>query len=262
MTKEEIIKVLSLLEIAYGPKKFYADTNKEAVVYLWSVMFREDDATEVNRAVVNCISTLQFAPTIADIKTRIAEARMAGQMTEMEAWDLIRKASEYSNSREESKRQFDSLPPLLRKVVGSPSQLVAWRKVDDEKFETVVASNCMRSYKELAKREAGYYALPGQIQAKEEWRIEGPKENPNALPEAPKKLNYEKPEWMIRREEMNNGRGNAESKDGNSGRPDLPERTTGREVQEGQQGPAGQDRGKESGDQTGDPFPEGDGPER
>ena len=201
MTENEIIKVLGLLETAYGVKKFYADTDKGKVVYLWSVIFREEDAVEVNRAVVDCISTLQFAPTIADIKQRIAQSRMEGQPTEMEAWQVVRRAVEDANSREESQTAYNNLSPILQKVVGSPSQLRAWRKVGDEDFETVVASNVMRSYRELAKREAGYYALPGQLQATQQWRIEGPKLD--ALPAAPEPVKFEKPEWMIRREEMN-----------------------------------------------------------
>ena len=198
MTEQEIVKVLGLLETAYGVKKFYADTDKSKVVYLWSVLFREEDAIEVNRAVVDCISTLKFAPTIADIKSRMAQAKMAGQPTEMEMWQVVRKAVEDANSREEAQKIYNNLSPIFQKVVGSPSQLRAWRKVSDEQFETVVASNVMRSYKELASREAGYYALPGQLQAQQQWRIEGPQVE--ALPE-PQPLKFEKPEWMIRREE-------------------------------------------------------------
>ena len=198
MTSNEIVKVLELLETAYGVKKFYADTNKEKVIWLWSVMFRDDDPVEVNRAVINCISTSPYAPAISDIKTRMAEDRMAGQMTEMEAWNLVRKAVINSNSNEEAQKEFDRLPPIIQKVLGDKSPLRSWRKIDDDDFETVTASNFMRSYSTWAKREAGYYAMPEQLQQSQKWRIEAPKQE--ALP-APEKLKYEKPEWMIRREE-------------------------------------------------------------
>lgn len=191
MTEQEIIKVLGLLETAYGQKRFYADTDKKSVVYLWSVMFREDEAVEVNRAVVNCISTLQFPPTIADIKTRLAEARMAGQMTEMEAWGLVSEAVNNANGRKEAQEAFDQLPAILRKVVSKPEQLRAWRKVSDESFETVVASNVIRSYRELAKREAGYYALPIQVRDKEAWMIEAPTYEALPAPEETPKLEGE-----------------------------------------------------------------------
>lgn len=195
MTNQEIIKVLELLETAYGVKKFYADTNKEKVIWLWSVMFRDDPAIEVNRAVINCISTLQFAPTIADIKQRMAQARMAGQLTEMEVFQLVSKASEDAVDRKTAEDLFMGLPPIVQKVVGSPGQLRSWRKVSEEQFETVIASNIMRTYRELARREADYYALPEQLQRSEPWRIEAPEYTPPELPEPPK---YEEPEELNR----------------------------------------------------------------
>ena len=82
----------------------------------------------------------------------------------------------------------------MKRVVVSPSQLITWRKIDEATFEGVIASNVQRSYRELARREAVYYAIPGQLQAEQQWRIEAPEEE-KALPKT-KKLNYEQPEWM------------------------------------------------------------------
>ena len=120
----------------------------------------------------------------------------------MQAWQKIRDAVDFSTNRDEARKQYDQLSPLLKKLAGSPSQLISWRKVNEDTFEGVIASNVQRSYRELARREAVFYAIPGQLQAEQTWRVEGPKEQA-ALPEAekPKKLAYEKPEWMIRREE-------------------------------------------------------------
>lgn len=199
MNAEEITKVLDLLESAYGVKKFYADTDKRKVIHLWSVLFREDEATEVNRAVVDCISTLQFAPTIADIKMRMAEAKMSGQPTEMEAWAMVRDAVNRSSSRQSATEAFNELPPAIRRCCATPTQLCLWYKLNDEQLETVVASNFQRSYRELARDRIHYYALPNQLQAQQAWRIEAPEQT--ALPE-PEKPKFEKPDWMIRREEM------------------------------------------------------------
>lgn len=200
ITRENIAEIMDLLTAAYGDKAFPADPVLAAkAVNLWSVMFADDDPAEVLVAVKNCIATLQFPPKIADIKHRIAANRMAGQMTEMEAWCVIRKAVEDATSRTEAVRLFGNLPPILQRVVGSPSLLRAWRSVEDAQFETVTASNCMRTYRELAEREAGYYALPADMQRAESWRLPEPKTE--VLPE-PKKLSFEKPDWMTRRENM------------------------------------------------------------
>ena len=199
MTVQNIGEMLQLLEAAYG-LSLYKDVNRENVVKLWSVMFADDDPAEVGVAVKNCIATLQFPPKIADIKSRMAQNKMAGQMTEMEAWQIIRRAVEDSNSREKASEIFGQLPKIIQRVVGSGSQLKAWRTVEDDQFETVVASNCMRTYRILAQREAGFYALPSDLQQVESWRIEAPKQIALPEPEKPKKVAYEKPEWMLRRE--------------------------------------------------------------
>lgn len=203
ITKENIADMMDLLVAAYGDKAFPQEPQKMAkVVNLWTVMFEHDDPREVLVAVKDCIATLQFPPKIADIKSRISQNRLEGQMTEMEAWSVIRKAVEESNSREKAEEIYNALPKIIQRTVGSASQLRGWRVVEDDQFETVVASNCQRTYRQLAQREAGFHALPPDIQQAEQWRVAGPQTI--ALPEGekPKKLAYEKPEWMIRREQM------------------------------------------------------------
>ena len=197
MTIQNIGPLLDLLEANYGAA-LYRDTNRDNVVKLWSVMFEADDPREVAIAVKDCIATLQFPPKVADIKSRIANNRLAGQLTEMEAWALIRDAVERSTSRDEAEKIFKQLPKIIRRTVGSASQLRGWRVVDDDQFETVVASNCQRTYRVLAQREAGYHALPPDIQQAETWRIETPKQAELPAPEKPKVngIGFEPPEYM------------------------------------------------------------------
>lgn len=197
MTIKDIGMMLQLLEANYG-NGLYKDTDRENVINLWSVMFEDDDPAEVAIAVKDCIATLTFPPKVADIKTRISQNRLSGQMTEMEAWAIIRKATEDANSYEKAVEVYNAMPTIIQRVVCSPSQLRAWRTVEDEQFETVVCSNVLRSYRVMLQREAGYHALPSDIQKAEAWRIEAPKQA--ELPQ-PKKLAYEPPEWMISKNE-------------------------------------------------------------
>lgn len=200
MTPKELSAVMDRLEKYY--RNYYSGADKKEVFAAWFEMFKDDDPGEVNRAVVAYICTNTFPPTVAGIKTLMAENRMAGQMTEMQAWQKIRDAVDFSTNRDEARKQYDQLSPLLKKLAGSPSQLISWRKVNEDTFEGVIASNVQRSYRELARREAVFYAIPGQLQAEQTWRVEGPKEDQIALPEGekPKRIGYEKPDWMLRRE--------------------------------------------------------------
>ena len=180
MTKQELAAVMERLEEYY--KNFYSGGDKQRVLDAWYPMFKDDESGEVNRAVIAYICTEKFAPTVAGIKTIMAENRMAGQMTEVEAWQNVRDAVNYSTSRDQAKVQYEKLPPLLKRLVGSAGQLVSWLKISEDTFEGVIASNFQRSYRELARREAVYHAIPGQLQAEQRWRVEGPKEQPQPLP--------------------------------------------------------------------------------
>ena len=198
LTNENIGEMIDLLESNYGEKAFPQEPEKLAkTVRLWKVMFQDDDPREVLIAVKDCIATLTFPPKIADIKSRIAQNKLTGQLTETEVWQLIRKAVDDSTSFAEAKVQFEHLPKIVQGVAGSPQQLRAWRKVEDDQFETVIMSMCSRTYRTLAQREAGYHALPNDIQKMEQWRIDGaPK--PDALP-APKPLKRVLEDWEKRR---------------------------------------------------------------
>lgn len=188
MQKKELITVLERLEEYY--RNFYSGADRERVLNAWFPMFADDPAEEVTRAVVAYICTEKFAPTVSGIKTIMAENRMAGQMTEMQAWGKIRKAIKKADDRNSAYEAYMELPAILRKIVYDPSQLRAWRQCSDDTLEGAIASNVQRSYRELAKREAVWYAIPGQLQNEQGWRVEEP-EQQISLPEPVKQLSHE-----------------------------------------------------------------------
>ena len=171
MTEQELGKVMKLLEKYY--KNFYAGMNKEEVFAAWYPLFKDDDAKAVERAVVEVVCTLRFPPTVADIKTQMAEDRLEDQMTPLEAFQKISEAVDNADGRMMAGVAFNELPPILRKIVGNPSQLISWRHVSEETFHTVIMSAIRSSYEILAKREVKYYALPEGVRKAAGWRIEG-----------------------------------------------------------------------------------------
>lgn len=180
MTVNDITTILTMLESNYG-MKFYDGAPKENVIALWISQFKNDDPAEVLEGVQNCIATLSYKPTIADIRKRMAGNAMLGQMTSIEAFHEISKAVAKSYDRDSATQAYNELPGILRKVVGFPARLTTWRKISDESFETVIMSAIRESYRELAQREADYHALPKPLQAKEQWRLDAPDQE--ALPE-------------------------------------------------------------------------------
>jgi hypothetical protein len=78
------------------------------------------------------------------------------QMSEMEAWGRVKSAMSYYNAAE----TFERLPPILRRIIGSPNQLREWAVMEAETVNSVVQSNFMRSYKAVVAQEKERAMLP------------------------------------------------------------------------------------------------------
>ena len=157
MTRQEALAVLTILKTAYPT--FYKNYSKEdvnAAIDLWATMFAEEHPEIVVEAVKALICTHKYPPTIADIKEKIATITRPEQKTEMEAWQQVKAAISYYNAAE----NFERLPPILQKVVGSPNTLREWALMDGEVVNSVIQSNFMRSYKVKVVQQKEYAMLP------------------------------------------------------------------------------------------------------
>ena len=162
MTRQEALAIMAMLKTAYP--SFYKDLSKEelnAAVNLWATMFADDPAYIVTEAVKSLMCTLKYPPTIADVKEKIAMITQPPTMTEMEAWQKVRRAISYYDADE----TFAQLPPILQKIVGSPSVLRQWAQMEAEIVDSVIQSNFMRSYKARVAHEKEYAMLPASTRA-------------------------------------------------------------------------------------------------
>lgn len=187
MTRDDTLDLLSILKAAYP--NFYRDmTRKDAdhVISLWTEMFKDEPAEVVALAVKRHIATdtKGFPPHIGAIKDAIVKIMQPDEMTEMEAWALINKATK--NSAWHSAEEFEKLPPVLQRLVGSPNQLKDWSQMDEATVQSVVASNFQRSYKARAKHERDYMALPTQVKDFMDQIAESKK-----MPELPSEADFE-----------------------------------------------------------------------
>lgn len=164
MTREETLAIMSVLRAAYPT--YYRDMTRheaESVVALWEEMFRDDTAEVVALAVKAHIANDKkgFPPHIGAIKEAIVKITTPEQMTEAEAWSLVIRA--ISNGTYGSQKEFDALPPVLQRLVGSPNQLKEWAAMDADVVSSVVASNFQRSYRARAASEREMLSLPGDV---------------------------------------------------------------------------------------------------
>ena len=163
MTLQETKMLMAVIKAAYP--NYYRDMGKEellAVVNLWHDMFRDEPFELVIAATKRLIATDTngFPPVIGQIKEQLFALQNPKTMPEQEAWSLVRRSIRYY----EAKEKFDALPPLLKSLVGSPSTLREWARMDEDTVNSVVASNFMRSYRARAASNKEFSMLPREIQ--------------------------------------------------------------------------------------------------
>lgn len=164
MTYDETLKIFAVLKANYS--NFFKNLSRidaEAQVSLWTEMFEDTPYEVVGMAVKTYIATDTegYPPNVGRIKREIMKLTEKEQMTEQEAVSLIMKATR--NGLYGAKEEFEKLPPVLQRLVGSPEQIREWGKMPADELQSVVASNLMRSYRAMAKREEEHQALPSSI---------------------------------------------------------------------------------------------------
>lgn len=152
MTRQETAKIMAVLRGAYP--NYYRGMQPDdlmAVVNLWHEMFTDEPYELVAGAVKRLIAsdTKGFPPVIGQVKEQIACLMQPERMTEAEAWAIVRKAVRHQPDA--AREQFDKLPDVLKRIVGSPSQLRSWAVMDEDTLNSVAASNFMRSYRVRAE---------------------------------------------------------------------------------------------------------------
>ena len=126
----------------------------------WAALFTDEPLEMVMAGVKAFIAcdTKGFAPSIGQIKEVIHTPPC--DMTESEAWTLVRKA--ISNGIYGYEEEFKALPEVVQKAVGSPAQIHHWAMLT-EGIDTVVASFFTRNYRMQIERLKTESALPVDV---------------------------------------------------------------------------------------------------
>lgn len=140
----------------------YKPNNISETVDVWHMMLSDYDYNLVAMALKAYIlsDTSGFAPSIGQLVAKMRELTTKQDMNENEAWSLVRKA--IGNSTYHCVEEFNKLPPIIQKCVGSANQLNRWAMTENLNY-AVVSSNFMRSYKTMVQRENEYSMYPEDI---------------------------------------------------------------------------------------------------
>lgn len=162
MTRDETIKLLMVIQSAYPNFK---PPDKTVAVDTWYTMLKDMDYNVVQMGLRAYITsdTSGFAPSIGQLINTIYLTQNPQELNEMEAWALVSKA--LRNGYYGAVEEFNKLPPLVQKAVGSPDNLRNWSQTNTESVENVIQSNFMRSYRAVVKREEEIKKMPVDVQA-------------------------------------------------------------------------------------------------
>lgn len=152
MTRDETIELLMLLKNEYKDFIIPVDKDERRVkINTWYAILGGYDYKVIQKAVYHMLSTLKFTPKIANIKEAVCKILYPDDITEQEAVNLIMKALD--NAYYKPRTAFNSLPPLLRRIVGEPQQLKQWATMDNNTLQSVIASNISRSYRDMVQQK-------------------------------------------------------------------------------------------------------------
>lgn len=155
MTREECAKCLSVLRVTYQTfARGMKPADAENLIDAWYMCFTNDPYEVVSLAIYDLIQTKKdFAPDIATVKERIREmkAEVSGEPSNDEMWAMLKKAA--SNSIYNAREEFEKLPPILQKYLGSPAELHAMAVTPESTLETVNRGMFFKNIERTRERE-------------------------------------------------------------------------------------------------------------
>lgn len=162
MTRVETIELMQEIEARYPN---FAPSNPSKTVDVWLEEF-EDMPYELVLAGVKTFAstdTKGFPPSIGQVKDKIFSLATINMPNVNEAWDLVQRA--IADSTYHAEERFEKLPPLIQKVVGSPTTLRNWGKTDNSTIGTVIYSQFVKTYNSIYEREKEKAKIPKKIMA-------------------------------------------------------------------------------------------------
>ena len=149
MTRDETKKIVMVIASTYPN---WHPSDMSFTVDAWALMLESFPYHQIATALKAFIlsDTSGFAPSVGQLIGLLDRVGSSQEPSEMEAWSLVSNALRRSTYYAES--EFEKLPDIVQKTVGSPSMLRNWAQTDMQSVENVVQSNFMRTYRqEIAK---------------------------------------------------------------------------------------------------------------
>lgn len=161
MTRDDAKKIIMIIASAYPNFKPLDLSN---TVDTWHLLLSDYTYEQISVALKAYIlsDTSGFAPSVGQLIEKVHTIHNSGtELNGLEAWGLVSKA--LRNGTYGAEEEFNKLPEIVQKAVGSPSQLRNWATTDSNSIENVIQSNFLRTYSSVCSREKEFVKMPSEI---------------------------------------------------------------------------------------------------
>ena len=163
MNPSEMAKAIGMIQEIWPT--FLNGRNILQTTEIWHSLFDTETPSELTQAIqaYACRDTKGFPPPIGALKELVWQQRNE-RISEQTAWEMVRK--QLNGSSAYPRENFEKLPEIVRRCVGSPQTLMRWGQMDENDLETVVASNFKRTFRETVTKKREYDVLPVGLKPK------------------------------------------------------------------------------------------------
>lgn len=163
MTREDVQKLLATTQVFFPN---YKVEDKTLAVNGWFSMLGEYDSELIQKAFKHYVTEgHEFAPNpgqLIQTAHNLVSSAVSEYLPEGEAWAKVLKALQKSTYY--SEEQFNGLPELVQKALGSPNMLRTMA-TDDFFNEEVARSNFLKAYREVVNRDREEKTMAADVKA-------------------------------------------------------------------------------------------------
>lgn len=188
MTKSEAVKIIYVVR-AYYPGAFQKLSTRdiENMADAWQYALDDISYADVSAGLKVFVrsDTRGFPPSPGQVIDCITKVRAPQELTATEAWTLVDRA--LSNSAYHAEEEFEHLPTIVQRAVGSARNLKELSLMDKDTVQSVEKSHFIRTYNTCIQDARELEKLPGDLRQLVE--TTGKRLNPpvaeEAVPELP-----------------------------------------------------------------------------
>lgn len=165
MTREETKELLMMIRAIY-PNFNVRPAEMTPTINAWYLMLEEYSPEDVKAALKIYVKTNDtgFAPSVSQLIGSMYKPLENDQLSEGEAWQLVKNAIQGSNYHAEE--NYQELPEIIQQAVGGPAMLRQWGMTDSDEVNTVIMSNFQRTYRDLLSKQKFAAKIPAAITEK------------------------------------------------------------------------------------------------